>query len=176
MKAKSFSERPEFLKPLNAAVLCSVSLCASIFCFYAAIPVLWYAHESKKWLKTTGRVLESRVKEGCDDRSKYSNCLPIIRYEYGVGELKSTSNRIRPWRDDSFRRRGAEAKIAEYPEGAVVPVFYDPDDPHASCFEPGVFEWTAWLVLFVGIASTILLFGMLHAVITGSPFQWMVAS
>ena len=118
---------------------------------------LWYrdvrkARASRSWPVTTGRVLTSKV-ESQKGRMKGSTTTltvynPLVVYEYTVNEVRYQSQQIGV--GDSFKageREDAKHKIAPYPVGASVQVFYDPTHPQQAVLEHNVNSGVGLVVL-----------------------------
>jgi hypothetical protein len=97
------------------------------------------ARAALSWPATTGRVVESRVepKSLPGDRPTI-RFAPRIAYEYAVHDRAYRSERIAFaeafW---SLAPQGAAAKVARYPVGAEVTVYYDPRRPAEAVLERG---------------------------------------
>lgn len=93
------------------------------------------AVESMSWSETTGTVKKSSVEVGesvfgSDDAQDESQPMysPEISYTYRVGDMVYTSDRISFAGKSSYSKpEKAEAMIADYPVGATVSVFYNPE-------------------------------------------------
>ncbi|GAP12005.1 hypothetical protein BECAL_03205 [Bellilinea caldifistulae] len=123
------------------------------------------ARQSLDWPKTTGRIIESRIaeheSEDEDGISTYTYS-PVVRFEYQVAGITYTGDRmgIGPSVAISNRRK-VEERIAYYPAGKNVPVFYNPQNPSEAVLEAGKTgkaELVAGIILVV-IAVTILCIG-----------------
>ncbi len=87
---------------------------------------------AQAWRTTTGRVLKSRVEvSGGENTSVH----PFVSYAYDVNGRTYQSSQIRP--GDSVMRvtKDAYATIDRYPEGAIVQVYYNPDNPQEAALE-----------------------------------------
>lgn len=97
------------------------------------------ARAALAWPAAGGRIVESRVEEkrlpGDRPNVRFA---PRITYEYTVDGHTYRSDRIAFaevfW---SLARRAAAAKVARYPAGAEVTVYYDPQRPDQAVLERG---------------------------------------
>lgn len=88
---------------------------------------------SKNWPSTSGRVLasdiemrRSRTGQGGTSTAYY----PVVLYEYMVNGRRLQSNRVRFGSDVGFGWTSPAQKVVDqYPPGAMVEVFYNPNDP-----------------------------------------------
>jgi hypothetical protein len=91
------------------------------------------------WPATQGRIIESRVEEKClpGDRPNV-RFAPRIAYEYVVDGRSYRSERVAFgevfW---SLAPQGAAAKVARYPAGSEVTVYYDSQRPAEAVLERG---------------------------------------
>jgi Protein of unknown function (DUF3592) len=98
---------------------------------------------SARWPTVTGTITVSEVVEQIhteeDDKEirDVTEYLPNIRYKYRVGGRDYFSDR-RKWGMDTIyaMREWAEEKLAPFPVGAPVQVYYDPADPASAVLEP----------------------------------------
>jgi ABC-type bacteriocin/lantibiotic exporter with double-glycine peptidase domain len=91
---------------------------------------------SLEWVQTTGTILESKVTESSStntDGSTSTNYQVNVRYRYQVNGQEFSNKTIR-----AGDRLGvnlfpteskAQAEASQFPVGAVVPVYYDPQNP-----------------------------------------------
>ncbi|MBR0951529.1 DUF3592 domain-containing protein [Bradyrhizobium canariense] len=108
----------------------------------AAIVKTWQVREARNWPQAPGKVITSvaelrDVKVFDDDREGGSrlesrNFANVI-YEYSVGGRKLRNNRISIGEDlGNFQ---VAEKLAKYPAGSVVTVYYDPRHPDQAVLE-----------------------------------------
>lgn len=89
---------------------------------------------AREWRTVTGRVIQSRVEvHGGENTS----VVPAITYAYDVNGRTYQNNQFRA--GDSIMRvtsgQDAYATVDRYPMGAIVQVFYNPDNPAESALE-----------------------------------------
>ena len=93
---------------------------------------------SKNWSSTTARILaadvEMRRNSTADGDS--TSYYPTVVYEYAVNGQRFQSRRIRFGSEIGYGfRRMAENIVAKYPNGTLVSVFYDPQNPAEAVLE-----------------------------------------
>lgn len=123
---------------------------------------VWIVHLGRKavtkaksaphWPTTQAKIIESEVRKrpGANARFRFK-----IKYEYEVGGKRYTSKNIAIGGEIRSGRTVAEKRQAQYPEGSVHTVFYNPDDAQEACLEPGV-EGGGRVELLGGIAGIII--------------------
>jgi len=93
---------------------------------------------SRDWLTTDGRIVESRVEQknlGSGDRPGILFA-PRVTYEYSVNDHTYRSERIAfSGGVSSLAPQAAQVKIARYPSGAQVTVYYNPKRPEEAVLE-----------------------------------------
>lgn len=108
------------------------------------------ARRASKWTRASGRVIRSRLKNVTRDGK--STVLADIEYEFSVA-----FNRYRGTRANLAEIvEGDEAKalVKKHPEGATVPVYFDPANPSESVIDrdlPSFFA-AAWAFIAVLVA------------------------
>ncbi len=91
---------------------------------------------SQSWMPTTGKVLKSRVEVSGGD---YTHVKPRVIYEYDVNgqtyqnDIIKASDRILVIQTRGSRE--AYDTVDRYPEGAVVTVYYNPQNPSQAVLE-----------------------------------------
>lgn len=119
--------------------------------------ILWISGElfesalGYTWPQVTGKVVSSEVRSTLMEttKTKYLAYWPEVQYEYKVGTVRYSGNRVR------FTQHGmdeAESKrvVTQYPVGKAVPVYYNPNDPEAAVLEKGIY-WRMLVVLFLAM-------------------------
>lgn len=106
-----------------------------------------YAHYHFK--PTSGQVTESLLKEVtfANEEASYQ---PIVHYKYSVGKHEYRGDCIY-WTPmvDSWSQAAAEYIRSQYPVGARVTVYYDPDDLQSAVLETDVMKYRAFQVFFL---------------------------
>jgi len=88
---------------------------------------------ARRWPVVTGTVQSSRIEKV---RSRFGSIYKLhIEYTYPVAGITYSSDQRR-FDDDDYAYKSATSRLARYPVGAQVPVFYDPRDPSSSVLEP----------------------------------------
>lgn len=95
---------------------------------------LWHAYNSERWMRTTGRIINSQRDADCFTSR---GCLPNITYEYTVNGISYEGDSITPIQPDTYNRTQERKKLEIYKESINTQVFYNPERPQVSCLEPG---------------------------------------
>lgn len=138
----------------NALALAALVMCG--FGVYYTIIEL----QTSRWPSVEGRVTATRIAEipGKDDWGG-TDIQPEVTYAYSVKGVDYESERFGPHLSFAdMSRPCARRKIAEYPVGSEVDVYYDPQDPSSAVLEAHVSRGT---FITFGVA------GFLAAVATG---------
>lgn len=88
--------------------------------------------QSRSW-QTTSAIIVYANKEKVVRRSG-NGMRPIIKYRYNVDSVEFTGDVI-TFGHNFDTEEYADQKLVEYPVGASVSVFFDPEDPSISCLE-----------------------------------------
>ena len=117
--------------------------------FVWALPASW---RSKKWPSVAGVVVNARL-ETLSNR-QLREYRPEISYTYTLNSTEFTSSRVTfgDFLYSSFARGASQRRVAKYPVGSTVCVFYDPGDPREAVLEPGI-TWSLFVVAGIGIVS-----------------------
>jgi hypothetical protein len=108
----------------------------------AAIVKTWQAREARSWLLAPGKVVVSvaevrEVRVLDDDREEgyrlEKRNFANVTYEYAIGGRKLRNNRISIGED--LGNFGVAEKLARYPAGGVVTVYYNPRHPEQAVLE-----------------------------------------
>jgi hypothetical protein len=109
-----------------------------------SIRKLLEAVASKNWPSTPGKVVSSEVKQS--ERKLQSDSGPEktvtvyevhIRYEYSVKNVVFSGIDVSEGPSSTTDRAWAEARVAQFPRGKEMPVYYSPKDPTRSLLVPG---------------------------------------
>lgn len=135
----------------------------------AATVKTWQAREARSWPQTSGKVVSSvaevrDVRVSDDDREdgyrlEQHNFANVV-YEYSVDGRKLSCNRISIGEDPGDFQ--VAERLAKYPAGSIVTVYYNPRDPEQAVLERDMPKGM-WGCL--GIGSAIVL-----AIVFGSAF------
>ncbi|MCB0035868.1 MAG: DUF3592 domain-containing protein [Anaerolineales bacterium] len=105
--------------------------------------VLKDGQASENWPTTIGVITTSELQTRRNgDGYSYS---PRIIYEYRVAGEAYTSGRVTVADGGSSRADSAQETVDQYPLGAEVPVYYNPDVPTESLLEAGTPALLTWL-------------------------------
>ncbi|PZO36085.1 MAG: hypothetical protein DCF19_22530 [Pseudanabaena frigida] len=100
---------------------------------------LFQGYQNKSWDSVNGRIINSFISSSKSKSIYYFT--PNINYRYTVAKTSYTNNTISFNTTETANKNEAEAKIAKYPIGAEIKVFYNPNSPSISCIEPNFFLW-----------------------------------
>ncbi|MFZ6021563.1 MAG: DUF3592 domain-containing protein [Chloroflexota bacterium] len=124
------------------------------------------AQQSVNWPTTSGRVIESRISEHeseDEDGHTTSTYAPLVRFEYQVAGVTYTSDRMGVGSKIAIsNRKKVEQQIAAYPEGKLIRVYYNPQNPAEAVLETRLTskaELVAGIILIV-VGLSILCLGV----------------
>jgi hypothetical protein len=103
-----------------------------------AIVQMSKAKKASAWPTVPGTVLSSGLEEHRShdsDGGTSVNYEPRVQYQYAIMGSPFTGYRL-SFGNASYSYNIAARKIAAYPQGAQVTVYYNPDDPSDSVLEP----------------------------------------
>ncbi|MCX7975763.1 MAG: DUF3592 domain-containing protein [Bellilinea sp.] len=131
------------------------------------------AWQSLNWPKTSGRVIESRIAEHeseDEDGHVTSTYSPVVRYEYQVNGVAYTGGKIAVGGVVAIsNKKKVQQTIDQYPEGKLVVVYYNPQNPAEAVLETriaGKAELIAGIIL-IGIGLSILCLGVGGILLSG---------
>lgn len=145
-----------------AAILLAVFFLVGATIAGVGVRTVFQARESATWPAAQGVIRSSTVtsQRGSKGGTTYK---PEVTYTYTVDGAEYTGNLIAYGLKGSSASRGfAQYYDNKYPEGAAVPVAYDPAHPQTSVLEPGVSKKAFILVAFGAIfAVNALMLGLI---------------
>lgn len=108
------------------------------------------ASAAEDWPVAAGRVVATRIDHSehtDDDGDRYTTYHPVVAYEFQVGGRTLRSERLNLNEAEAYDyREDAVAFLADYPAGAPVEVYYNPDDPSDSAV---IIEGPSWMFLII---------------------------
>lgn len=114
------------------------------------------AKESEDWPTAGGTILSVAVKKhttrhssGSGPSRSSTSWAVDVEYEFEVDGAKHQGDRLAFGQVSFNKRREAQAKADEYPEGREVKVYYNPEDLSKSCLETGI-KTGVWILLGLG--------------------------
>jgi len=110
-----------------------------------ALDGLYETARSQSFPATQGTIRKSRVDVEYDEGTSYT---VEVEYDYQVAGQKFVSSRFR-WTQSSGSAEWTQAQVAARPPGAVVPVFYDPDNPAQAVLDRDFAMCDLFLPLFM---------------------------
>ena len=123
---------------ISGIVAIPLVIVALVF-IYLALRAGRQAGVSKKWPATTGKIIAS----GIEPRSSYSSeggnsttYVPVVQYQYAIDGRTYMGNRISFGNQVGYGWTNmAQKQVDQYPPGANVAVFYDPNEPAMAVLE-----------------------------------------
>jgi hypothetical protein len=160
-------------------VFMGLGLCVSgcVMSCFVGVPAVLTGMESVDWPSTTGTVTLSRAtwkleRNPLTDRlTKYYRA--EVQYAYQVsGKKYESSNIAMNSAQINYPSRGAAELVAkQYPLGATVTVYYNPEEPHVAVLKKGQSYMTIG-PLVAGIPMTFLGVVVLVAAVAFMIFMW----
>jgi Protein of unknown function (DUF3592) len=147
------------------AGLVLLALCLVLF----AVRMSQYLREahSARWPSVEGVVMESRLAFQPGGRSTLYVYMPAVHYRYRVGNRDFTGSRLDFHTQDLWHSRlYADRKLAQYPEGKVVSVAYDPRDPSFAVLEAGLTGDASSLIYLTGGFLVLFGIGFIYLLVT----------
>ncbi len=118
---------------LFAFLVLGIPLLASARHFYRAWKQYRWAKQSARWAVTTGTITHAALREEKhtpdDDSAPFYTYHPEIRYTYIAEGKTHEGSRVQFGGFPDFTQAEAQEILAQYPVGAQVTVYYDPDQP-----------------------------------------------
>ena len=121
--------------------------------------------EAKDWPTTTGTVITSYVDSYVDDGDLMYEAEVV--YNYTVGRTEYSSSRVIFFDYSSSSPNHATTICEKYPPGAIVPVYYNPNNPASAVLEPRT-TFFVWIVFGMGLVFTAIGLGVGRLSITGA--------
>jgi hypothetical protein len=128
-------------------------VCAAGFTAYTSSRALAEARASGAWPSVPGTVTSSKT---VWIPGSHGSTGEDIRYTYSVGANRFNGNRLEVVSYSSNTSHASDA-VAEFQEGANVPVYYDPAHPQSSVLRPGATPMAYGIPL---ISAMMILFGI----------------
>lgn len=94
--------------------------------------------KASKWPVTRGRVVLSELEEGPRDRWFVPKWRANIKYTFFVGGKEVVGTHLCVGDQGFGSLWGARRRVARYPQGTAVEVYYDPIAPEGAVLEPGI--------------------------------------
>lgn len=143
-------------------------ICSGYF-FFISVQLYDNSQQSPKWPSVNGVILKSEVVYDAGsliaerDTFKYN-----VQYEYTIGELKYTGNRVtfNPYDARTVNTERLYAFQDRYPVGAIVNVYYNRANLTDSVLEPG-FSSKPNVFLYIGVALCVIGLFFLVNILTG---------
>ena len=126
-----------------------------------------YLHEAHSawWPVVEGVVMESRLAFMQTRRGPLY--MPSVHYQYRLGNREFTDSKLDFHTQDRWHsRQYAERKLAQYPDGKVVSVAYDPRDPSFAVLEPGLTADPVFLMYLDAVFLVLFAIGFIYLLVT----------
>jgi hypothetical protein len=146
----------------DALIFFGFIIAASLFTALSVL-TLWRAYSSRRWPRTTGQVIVSKV-----ERAGFAISLFYvlkIRYEYDIAGKIYKSDRYSFDPAVSIYHKKIEQIVSKYPTGRRIFVYYNPTYPAISVIENGT-SINNYLKIFVGCALWLQVFKLFLEEIT----------
>jgi hypothetical protein len=133
---------------LGGLVLGLIFLAIGVQSMVYGAHIIQDARASLSWPTVRGQVTESTV--STDDSDGFIEYRASVTYEYAANGRQYVGGRI-SFLDESFPDpEPARDEAAQYPVGASVNVYYNPEDPSSAVLEPGASQIGLWTVSGLG--------------------------
>lgn len=111
---------------------------------------------SEKWPTAQGTILESEVAESRTRAGSSSRMYEArVRYGYEVNGQKIKGDQVTFMDGSSSNRSDAAHVVNQLPVGKVVPVHYNPANPHEACLSNDVGKMP-WLMMGGGVSGLLM--------------------
>ena len=122
-------------------------------CIWIGVDQTYNAYQSLEWPEAPGEILSSGVRSETSSSSgsrASTTYHAAVEYRYEVGGRWLEGDRISYGAYGTGEHDRAAAIAANYPVGARVTVYYQPEDPTESVLEPGA-HGLPWFFLAMGL-------------------------
>lgn len=119
------------------------------------------AESAQEWPSAAGRILSTDIHErvqSAGETGPRRTYEPVVEYEFSLMGAPMRGNRLSFGHKRFNTRRKAEAVLGQYQPGAIITVYYDPQDPSQSVLEREASGSMTYLVM--GIIFLVLGLGM----------------
>jgi hypothetical protein len=125
-------------------------IAAAGFAGYVSSLALVEARASSHWPSVPGRITSTSIRF---ITGRHGSSGPDIHYTYSIGGRELKGSRLEVVTYSSNTSYASDA-LAEFKEGADVPVYYDPDHPEKAVLRPGP-NWLAYLLPVLSLIMVI---------------------
>jgi hypothetical protein len=156
------------LGPFTILVTTLPFVIIAVIFFYIALRGRRASGITKTWPTTMGRVLRSEVelRRSRSGSSGYSSSYyPVVLYEYQVMGQTYQSQTLSPGMEYGLGFQGrVQARVAKYPVGGMVQVYYNPENPAQAVLEHSatgnrIMGWVAVLILVILACTLVTMLG-----------------
>jgi hypothetical protein len=147
---------------LGLSILSGVALIPCLVCIYYGLRAL----RMKSWPVTPGRVTQSDmiVRDTSYRGVKGHSYEPVVAYNYSVAGRVYTSKQVKSINLMFGDPGGSESRLAQYPVGKEIDVYYNPAKPADAVLEQGtVVIWLCWIGLDLGFIGMVWLVALHRA-------------
>jgi uncharacterized protein DUF3592 len=121
-----------------------------VFMVFYSIRNAIKGHASRSWQTTQCTILRSYVQVDTMGRPNRKAMMPSVGYDYQFNGETLKGSQIRYGTIGRGTRAGCEKVLQPYPEGAIVQLYVNPEDPHDCALEPGM-PWGNVFNLVAGV-------------------------
>jgi hypothetical protein len=156
------------LGPFTILVTTLPFVIIAIIFFYIALRGRRASSVTKTWPTTTGRILRSEVelrRSHSSDGGYSSSYYPVVLYEYQVMGQTYQSSTLSPGLEYGLGFQGrVQARVAKYPVGSMVQVYYNPENPAQAVLEHSatgnrILGWVGVFVLVILACTVVMMLG-----------------
>lgn len=136
---------------------------------YITKPMADEARASETWPSVEGEIIRSEINSfhNSEGKEMYS---PDVAYVYQLDGKDYSGSRISDLSYSTSSEGEVRRKLAKYPQGSTVKVYYDTEDPYNSTLKPGI-GFVANLLYHLPLAfcavSVLLILGLVRRFIKG---------
>jgi len=122
----------------------------SVFLFYVLGGVVQSWDAQRRYVATSGRVVESGLKSSSGGDCGHTSYQAAVVYEYSVNGVTYRADRVYCTPIEEYQPRdAAEVVLSQYPRGSRPTVYYDPDNPQCAALDLDILPHRAFLLFFI---------------------------
>jgi Protein of unknown function (DUF3592) len=118
----------------------------------------------RNWQGVQGRILASEIERRRSSSGNGGTSIsyyPVVIYEYEVGGRRYQGRRLSFGTEIGWGgfTNQAQKKVAQYPPGSIVPVYYNPENPNDAVLEvsapAGRIYWLLAIIMIIAVMGTL---------------------